>query len=249
LNEGDMSGQTTIKMLSIDNKTLTTDLDRAGYRKMGVLVRAAASFDEAEKLLKADKIDLVVINMDFKSINAVQICKHLKSSAAYATMPVVLTSVQTAAKVRNSALGAGADLFVEQPLPRQYFIEKLKQLLEHSTRTTHRVAVESQVTFTIAGKTASCKVGDLSVSGILLATELELDSGVAVQLEFELPAIKKAIRVDGEVVRTIKQSQKHPDRPTGIGIRFTTFHDESQKRLEQYLEKSADQDDRMLYYH
>jgi CheY-like chemotaxis protein len=235
-------------MLSIDDKTLTTDLDRAGYRKMGVLVRPAASYDEAEKILKADKIDLIVINMDYKPIDAAQITKHLKGREEYRELPIVLTSVQTAAKVRNTALEAGADLFVEQPLPRQYFIEKLKQLLEHSTRTTHRVSVESLVNFTVAGKAASCPIGDLSVSGILLATELELESGVQVQLEFELPQTKKAIRVDGEVVRTIKQNQKHPDRQTGIGIRFTTFHEDSQKRLEKYLEKSADQDDRMLYY-
>lgn len=237
-----------IKMLSIDDKTLTTDLDRAGYRKMGVYVRPAANFDEARKLLAADKIDLIVINMDYAPIDGCQITKHLKSQAAYKEIPIVLTSVQTAARVRNAALEAGADLFVEQPLPRQYFIEKLKQLLEHKTRTTERVAVHGDARFTIDGTTESCPIGDLSVSGILLSSTKDLPSGTKITVEFDLPMYKKPIAVDGEVVRTIKHSDKHPDRQTGIGVRFVDFNGDSKKRLEKYIEKFAHADERMQYY-
>lgn len=242
-----MAGQ-SIKMLSIDDKTLTTDLDRAGYRKMGVFVRPAANYDEARKLLAADKIDLIVINMDYTPVDGVQITKHLKSQAEYKDIPIVLTSVQTAARVRNSALEAGADLFVEQPLPRQYFIEKLKQLLEHKTRTTERVAIHGDVRFTIDGKTESCPIGDLSISGILLSTDMNFDGGTKITVEFDLPAYKKPIVVEGEVVRTIKYSSKHPDRQTGVGVRFDNFHGDSQKRLEKYIEKFAHADERMQYY-
>ncbi len=243
-----MTGLNTIKMLSIDNKTLTTDLDRAGYRKMGVYVKPAANYDEARKLLAAEKIDLIVVNMDYAAINATQIAKHLKSQEAYAAIPIVLTSVQTTAKVRNSALEAGADLFVEQPLPRQYFIEKLKQLLEHKTRTNDRVTPNTEVTFTVGDKTDKCPIGDLSNSGILLATDVELEDGMMVTLEFEIDGFKKPIRVEGEVVRTIRYSQKFPDRKGGVGIRFTTFTGDSQKRLEKYIEKYAHADSKMHYY-
>lgn len=166
-----------IKMLSIDDKTLTTDLDRAGYRKMGVYVRPAANYDEAQKTLRAEAIDLIVINADYKPIDANQITKHLKALDEFKAIPVVITSVQTTAKIRNGALEAGADLFVEQPLPRQYFIEKLKQLLEHKTRTTERVAVHGNVTFDIKGKVESCPIGDLSVSGMLMSTEAVIPDG------------------------------------------------------------------------
>ncbi len=243
-----MTGPNTIKMLSIDNKTLTTDLDRAGYRKMGVYVKAAANYDEARKILAADKIDLIVVNMDYAAISATQIAKHLKSQPDYAVIPIVLTSVQTTAKVRNSALEAGADLFVEQPLPRQYFIEKVKQLLEHKTRSNDRVTVTTKVTFTIGDKSDACPIGDLSHSGILLSTDVELEDGMIVQLEFELDGFKKPIRAEGEVVRTIRYSQKFPDRKGGVGIRFTTFQGDSQKRLEKYIETQNNADSKMHYY-
>jgi CheY-like chemotaxis protein len=244
-----MAAQNTIKMISIDDKTLTTDLDRAGYRKMGVYVRPAANYEECSRLLASgEKIDLIVINMDYKAVDAVNVTKHLKMQEAFRSIPIVITSVQTAAKVRNAALDAGADLFVEQPLPRQYFVEKLKQLLEHKTRTTERVGLHGEAKFRYGSAEQSCPIGDLSISGILLSTDVELESGTRLSLEFELPGNKKPIRVDGEVVRTIRFNSKHPERAAGIGIRFVQFHGDSEKRLEKYIEKSAHGDAEMAYY-
>lgn len=244
-----MAVQNTIKMISIDDKTLTTDLDRAGYRKMGVFVRPAANYEECSRLLVSnEKIDLIVINMDYKVVDAVQVTKHLKSNETFKNIPVVITSVQTAAKIRNAALQAGADLFVEQPLPRQYFVEKLKQLLEHKTRTTERVDIHGEATFRCNQIEQTCPIGDLSISGILLATNAELESGMQISVEFELPGSKKPLRIDGEVVRTIRFNEKHPKQIAGIGVRFLQFHGDAEKRLEKYIEKSAQGDEQMSYY-
>lgn len=242
-----MSGQ-PIRMLSLDDRTMTTDLDRAGYRKMGVFVRPAANYEEAERLLSTESIDIVVINNDYARVDAVQVTKHLKSTEAWKSIPVVVTSVQTAAKVRNAALEAGADLFVEQPLPRQYFIEKLKQLLEQKTRTTERVDVQSEVVMEIDGSEIKCPIGDLSVSGILLVTATRYESGKKVTLHLELPGAKKPVTVTGEIVRSIAGDKARPDVQTGVGIRFLKFQADGEKRLEKYIAKTADSSSRLIYY-
>jgi two-component system cell cycle response regulator len=233
-----------IKMLSIDDKTVTTDLDRAGYRKMGVFVRAAANYEEARKYLSSERIDLIVINMDYRPVDGCQICKHLKSQDETKHLPVVLTSVQTAAKVRNSALESGADLFVEQPLPRQYFIEKLKQLLEQKTRVTERITLHGSAEMVIDGVASHCPIRDLSNTGILLGTESDIADGSLVEISFDLPGQKKPIQASGEVVRTIRFANNQ----SGIGIRFVKFRNDSQKRLEKYVEKLANGESQMQYY-
>jgi DNA-binding response OmpR family regulator len=242
-----MAGE-PIKMLSIDDRTMTTDLDRAGYRKMGVSVRPASNYDEARKILASETIDIVVINMDYRKVDAIQVTKHLKSVDEWKEIPVVITSVQTSAKVRNSALDAGSDLFVEQPLPRQYFIEKLKQLLEQKTRTTERVNIHGDVVYTVDGKNDTCPIGDLSISGMLISTEAEIPSGTKVELQFELPGNKKPIQIHGEVVRTIRWNKSNPERLTGVGIRFLKFQGDSERRLEKYIAQSSDSNNRMQYY-
>ena len=243
-----MSTQEVIRMLSIDDKSITTDLDRAGYRKMGVVVKPASNYEEARRILASEAIDLVVINLDFGGADGIQITRHLKAQPESATLPVVLTSVRTTAKVRSGALDAGADLFVEQPLPRQYFIEKLKQLLEQKTRTTERVDAPGDARFSLVGVDQSCPIGDLSMSGLLLSTDLEIEDGAILTLEFDLPGNKKPIKVTGEVVRTIKFNKKTPDRPTGIGVRFADFSGDSERRLERYIAKTTHTDGKMHYY-
>ena len=242
-----MNAQKSIRMLLLDNKMVTSDLDRAGYRNMGVFVKTAASYKEGEKILAEGQVDIIVINHDYDEVDANTVTKHLKANGEFAEIPVVVTSVQTAAKVKRAALEAGADLFVEQPLPRQYFIEKLKKLLEKQTRDTERVAVGSEIEYVYQGKTTACPIGDLSISGVLLSTTEELPAGSSVELSFPLPGYKKPIQVTGEVVRFIKPSGD-PERKSGLGVRFADFKGDSHKRLEKYIEKESTKDERMLYY-
>ncbi len=243
-----MNGKDTIRLLSIDDKTVTTDLDRAGYRNMGVLVKAASNYDEAQNYLSKGNIDVIVINMDYSGVDSLEATKHLKSLDEYNTVPIVLTSVQTSAGVRNSALHAGADKFIEQPLPRSYFIEQLKGLLEQQTRSTSRLELESDVEFKWEKNKESCKIADLSSSGILLDTECSLGDGLLVSLKFGLPGEKQDIRVQGEVVRTIEFNENHPNRQTGVGIRFVEFKGDSEDRLSAFIAKSSSEDKSLLYY-
>jgi response regulator RpfG family c-di-GMP phosphodiesterase len=237
-----------IRMLSIDDKSLTTNLDRAGYRKMGVQVSSVATYKEARDVLREKKIDVVVINMDFEDIDAPAIIGHLKNDEKSKEIVVVATSVRSSAAVRNRAIGAGADLFVEQPLPRHYFIEKIKNTLEQQVRTTERISVHGEVELIADRAKFSAPIGDLSSSGMLISTEESLDDGTQVELTFVLPGYKKELAVAGEVVRTIRYNPNSPTRMTGLGVRFVEFKGDSQKRLESYIEKSSDKEARMLYY-
>jgi DNA-binding response OmpR family regulator len=230
-------------MIQIDDKTVTTDLDRAGYRKMGVFVRAAANYEEARKIMKAEKIDLVVINLDFAAVDGALITRHLKAQEDSQNVPIVLTSVRTSARVRAVALEAGADLFVEQPLPRQYFIEKLKQLLEQRTRTNERVEGPGEAHFQVEGSDISCPIGDLSQTGMLLSTDQEIPDGTEIKVEFELPGSKKPLRIKGTVVRTLRSL----NQTNGVGIRFLEFLGDSERRLERYIAKTSQGDELMLW--
>jgi len=243
-----MSANATIRLLSIDDRTVTTDLDRAGYRKMGVLVKAAANYEEARNYLDKGNIDIIVINMDYAGVDAAQATMHLKSQSEYDLVPIVLTSVQTSAAIRNLALSAGADLFVEQPLPRSYFIEKLKGLLEQQTRSTSRFEIQSDVQIEFNDQSRSWPLGDLSSSGLLLSTDENIEDGTKVVLKFNLPGVNQPIKASGEVVRTIEFNKNHPDRPTGVGIRFVGFTGDSENRLAKFIAINNDTDNQMRFY-
>jgi DNA-binding response OmpR family regulator len=237
-----------IKMLSIDDRMLTTDLDRAGYRNMGIAVKQVTSFQDAKHALSKETIDIIVINLDYEKIDALAICKHFKSQDETNNIPIVITSVQTSAAVKSASIGAGADLFAEQPIPRQYFIEKLKKLLDQKTRNDDRVGIQEVVTVTVGKENFELPIGDLSTSGMLVTTDVTIADGQAVALSFMLPGYRKPVQIDGRVVRKINVDGNTATAMRGIGIRFEKFHGDSEKRLKSYVSKTADKEGRMIYY-
>lgn len=237
---------TTLKILSIDEKRITTDLDKAGYRKVGAQIFQATTFRKAEEILQSQEIDVIVINYDYKDVDAEAICEHLKCSPETKEKPVVFTSVQALPK-KLLEKPNGPDLFIEQPIPRQYFIEKIRNILEQKIRDTERVAHVGSVSFEYQGQTYECVIQDISKSGILMATDLDLKPGFRLDLSFEIPGYKKPIRVEGEVVRRIEGNRVNDNLP-GLGVRFDEFKGDSQKRLEKFIVKSQHDDPKMVYY-
>lgn len=237
-----------IIMLSVDDRSVTSDLDSAGYKKMGVSVRPASSWDEAEKFLAEGEIDVLVINLDYHRVNGIQIIRHIRSMPEFVKIPVVVTSVQSAARVRTAAIDAGADLFVEQPLPRHFFIEKLKTLLSQTTRGTARIGTSGEGRFQLNGKLVSCPLADVSSGGVLLQCHVELPVGISLKVELILPGVKKSIEVSGHVVRKVKVDAKNPLSGSGFGFRIESFHGDARKRLEKFLAFNAETDSPMRYY-
>ena len=235
----------SVKLLMVDEKRMTTDLDNAGYKKLGITVRTATSFESVDRIIKDETIDVIVFNYDFKDIDSVQTCALFKSQNATADIPIIFTSVQgLPKKILKSHLGP--DLFVEQPVPRSYFIEKVKTLLDEKTRDTSRVDHGGMAIFDWDGQPAQCEIQDLSQSGILLNTDIDIPNGETVSISFSVAGYKKPIVVDGEVVRRVS-SDKSGKLP-GLGVRFVTFKSDSQRRLEKYILSTKKQDPKLVYY-
>lgn len=237
-----------IKLVTVEDKSLTTSLDRAGYRKKGVQLKVLQSFQEVLNYLEeGHAADLLVINHDYEQIEPLSMLKSLKTHEKLQSTPIIVTSVQSSARVRKSCEEAGADLFVEQPLPRDIFIEKIKSLLEHATRDNTRVTSVGDCEVTWDDGSIIVKVGDLSTSGLLVTLSLPLEKSTEVSLKLPLPGYKRGLKIKGQVVRFIEQ-RRSDDEQTGTGIRFVEMSKEDRRKLEKYIDKEQHNDSKMLYY-
>jgi len=240
---------TQIVMLSVDEKTLITDLDRAGYKKMGVLVRSATTLEDAIRILKNETIDIIVMNMDHAAVDAAEATLKIKRVKEWSSIPVVLTSVQSSSKIKQTASKCGADLFVEQPVPRDYFIEKLKSILDQETRTNQRVRGHVSLTFIWSGTSYSCDVADLSLTGLLASTDLPIPPGERLEMQINLGASSKMVRVEGEVVRQVQPSKQfNAGNNGGLGIRFMNFKADGRERIESWVARTSDTTNKLAYY-
>ena len=235
-----------MKMFMLDDKNLTTELDLAGYRKMGVIVKQFSRFDDCHRELKTQRPDVIIINMDFKKIDALSATQYLKQEENTAKIPVVLTSVQSSSKLKNKAVQAGADLFIEQPIPRPYFVEKIKHLLDQKTRAEERLEPKDiRVEVQFGDRSETLNAGDISVGGMLLNTNEELSIGTKVLCLFKLSTESKSIKVEGEVVRIISSKKSGQ---SGLGIRYTYFHGDSEKKLQDYVRAHSPAQAQLAFY-
>jgi DNA-binding response OmpR family regulator len=240
----------TIHMLSLDDKTVTTHLDRAGYRQMGVQVKSVSSYDEARRALLENEIHIIVINADYPKLNPVTVVSSLKGDAETKDIPIIATSVRSDVQLQKKLVQAGIALFVEQPVPRETFIKRIRQILDQSTRNDDRVDMAGLTVKVVAGKDRSfeCEIADVSGTGMLLSTEQKLEAGDQVELDFLLPDFKKPLKIRGTVVRHVDIHVKSGGKSRGVGVRFEEYQGDAQKRLERYLAKSNNRDLKMAYY-
>lgn len=234
----------SLYILSIDDKTMTSDLDRAAYKKMGVVMLNANSFQQANQQLAKHAIDVLVINLDFHGVDPHALLQHYKATEETSHIPIVITSIREKPKGFKKLVEGGMDLFVEQPMPRQFFIEKIRFLLDQKVREDDRLDYEGDVSFVLGNSRLMCPVKDLSKTGLLFVTEERLPTETEIQLEFQIPGNKKPIKVKGEIVREIQNVEER----TGYGVRFHSFVGDSQKRLERYIDRKNKGDPKLVYY-
>ena len=239
-----------IRMLLIDQNGIMTTLDRNGYKKMGVSIKSATNYGQMQKILDSEPIDVIVINYDYAELDTAAVCNHLKSSPATKDIPIVITSVQNIGRTLKKAIKCGFDLFVEQPIPRQYLIEKVRALLDQKTRKTNRVTLKDiPVTLVIEKERSQCAIEDISQTGLLVNTRMNLEMELELELLFSLPGYKRPFKGRGRVVRRItrKNSGQQEDQ-VGYGILFTSLEGDGQERLDRYIEKCHSDDPKLVYY-
>lgn len=231
-----------VAMLSIDDRSLVTDLDRAGYKQMGINVFSAASLAEARSVIQKRSIDVIVINYDYRAINWVELRGMLDTNSI--DIPLVFTGVKPTPEAKKKAESLGASLFIEQPAPRKVFVEEVKKLLDRLARGEARVEVNESAKIYFGADEYSVTVKDVSGRGLLV----KMDHGTImpeskVKIDFVLSAIGKRVIASGEIIRTVeKQGEKC------LALRITKFENDSEESLKSFVERSNKSEDTLKYY-
>lgn len=233
----------TLKLLMVDDRNLSSDIAKAGYKKMGVQVTCVHDFKSTFEQLKEKHYDLLVINLDYGKVDPVRLLDAVKSSKDFADLPVVVTSVQSGAKIKNQALQHAANLFIEQPVPVSFFIEKVKALLDKQVRSNSRVEVYGRAIVLSGGHSTEFGIIDISTSGLLLAGT-NLAHGTHALVTLQLDGLNKPVKVNAEVIRSIVSSRTS----AGTALRFLDFVADGEQRLAKFIDKQNIQSNELKYY-
>jgi DNA-binding response OmpR family regulator len=118
------------KILIVEDDIHIQDIFKIIFTSHGYNVECVES---GEKLYKTDLHwpDLIILDKQLPGISGIEACKRLKASAETRAIPVIMISALSG--VREVAIGAGADDYIEKPFTMHTLLAKVAGFTSDNT--------------------------------------------------------------------------------------------------------------------
>jgi DNA-binding response OmpR family regulator len=197
-----------------------------------IKVFTADTADDILKIHIEETLNLIVTSHDLPGTRNEAIfdiiwqSQHLKK-----VLVVMICEDNVSHRARCKRYGAHAILTM--PVDPGLLQEKVREFLNIARRQAYRVILNVSVDGKFNGKPFLCHTENISASGALIRTELDLSTGNRISCSFYLPDGTK-VNTQSEVVRVMKQTGSNE---TLYGIRYIRIPAESKAEIEAYVKK------------
>jgi DNA-binding response OmpR family regulator len=116
------------KILIVDDDSHLITLLRFNLEKAGYLVKSAKDGNQALKIMKKDKIDLIIADMMMPVMDGLELCKRIKSEGK--SCPVIMLSARVQLSDKAKGKDAGVDDYIEKPFQMDELFESIEKNLK-----------------------------------------------------------------------------------------------------------------------
>jgi len=225
------------KVLLVDDVSMFVELMKDYLQLSSVNVLTARDGQEAFRICKAERPDLVFMDLNMPLMNGADCCRAIKREPKLSCAVVLITSEGKEAD-RQLCLEAGCDDFLTKPLDRHIFLDSARKFLPSIDRRDRRGNCRFNVKFRAFGVTLSGFASNLSQHGLYLAADVAVDTDSQIDLIFALPdPVGAIIQTKGRVAwQNTSKARKKPSLPEGFGIEFLSVTEEQKRQIDRYLE-------------
>lgn len=117
-----MSGE---KILLVEDNPVNRRLAEFLLRSRGYEVREAATAQEAFEILKTERPDLIVMDIQLPGMDGLEATKRLKEQPGTADIPVVAVTSYAMKGDREKALAAGCVGYITKPIDKNTFVQEV----------------------------------------------------------------------------------------------------------------------------
>ncbi len=229
-----MSSEKQVKILLVDDMRNFLDLEVSFLKRSDVKILTALDGVEALKIAKAEKPDLILLDIEMPRMNGIEVCRIIKKDPSLKKVPVVMV---TSTNRYEEAMNAGADDFWRKPIFEEDFLKGIKKFVPIKERKDIRVPIGLQVDYRVGeskNKVVQAFTANISKGGLFLITRDTLPVGSSIEMEIHLPDRK--ITAVGEVVREIKEEEEGY-YTSGMGIRINEMKKEDREIYEKFIDE------------
>ena len=117
------------RVLCVDDNRLNRELVTATLADAGFAVSVAENGREALEIVSTQQIDVVLLDLVMPVQDGAETLRLLRDEARYEFLPVIVLTSHRGGQMRQEAIVAGADDFINYPLNRLELITRIRSLL------------------------------------------------------------------------------------------------------------------------
>lgn len=129
-----MSASSHKKILIVEDEKDILQLVKLYLEKEGHRTVAAMTGPEGLAQVKAEKPDLLILDLMLPELDGLEVCKRLRSNPDTATLPIIMLTAKAEESDTVIGLELGADDYVTKPFSPKTLVARVKALLRRMER-------------------------------------------------------------------------------------------------------------------
>ncbi|HLW17093.1 MAG TPA: response regulator [Actinomycetota bacterium] len=121
------------RVLVVDDDRVIQQLLEVNLELEGYEVKRAGNGDEALKLVRSFKPDIVLLDVMMPKLDGREVCRRIKGDPATADIPVVFLSARAQDMDVNSGLELGASAYITKPFDPVDLLSTVERVLAGET--------------------------------------------------------------------------------------------------------------------
>jgi two-component system, cell cycle response regulator DivK len=117
------------KLLVVEDNPVNRRLVEFLLRSQGYRVFEAATAQEAFELLKTERIDLILMDVQLPGLDGLEATKGLKADPRTSDIPIIAVTSYAMKGDREKALAAGCVGYITKPIDKAILLEEVANLL------------------------------------------------------------------------------------------------------------------------
>lgn len=122
------------KVLIVEDEQDILNLVKLYLEKDGYRVSTAMSGLEGLKLVKADRPDLVILDLMLAEMDGLEVCKRIRAAPETAMIPIIMLTAKAEESDTVIGLELGADDYVTKPFSPKALVARVKALFRRMER-------------------------------------------------------------------------------------------------------------------
>jgi two-component system, chemotaxis family, chemotaxis protein CheY len=117
------------KILVVDDSSSVRTVARMALRERGYEVVEASNGQEGLKALDADRIHLVISDVNMPTMDGISFLKEIKRHPNYKFTPVIMLTTEAGEDKKQEGRAAGAKAWITKPFQPQLLVDAVAKLM------------------------------------------------------------------------------------------------------------------------